>query len=74
MVFVVAVAVLPFFRSSVTVLQGACRVPGLSKRRDWSGLKGNPNALPMTDSLSPFGASNKNLGAASQATIRDFKI
>ena len=69
-VFRVAVAVL---RSSVTVLQGACCVPGLGTRRDWSGLKGNANVLPITDSLGPFGASNKNLGAASQTLLTAIK-
>ena len=38
------------------------------------GLKGNPNALPITDSLSPFGASNKNLGAASQTLLTAIRL
>ena len=38
------------------------------------GLKGNPNALPITDSLNPFGASNKNLGAASQTLLTAIRL
>ena len=38
------------------------------------GLKGNPNVLPITDSLSPFRASNKNLGAASQTLLTAIRL
>ena len=78
----------PFFRSSITVLQGACCVPGLSTPRDWPVRVQGKSKRPSDNWFikSVWGVEQEPRGcfadvtycdkitSATQATIRNFKI